>query len=50
MKLLCIIFGHNPVNVDTKRFTATCSHCGSKLQVCYDMFYGHTLVEGVLKG
>jgi len=43
-KVLCTILGHNPIKIDTENFEATCSECGVKLEVSYDMSYGDTIV------
>lgn len=49
MKLSCKLFGHKPININTRNFTAECAKCGSILRVSYDMMYGNTIVCYVLR-
>jgi hypothetical protein len=41
-KMVCILFGHRFINLDTDRFTADCKRCKRKYEVSYDMAYGET--------
>lgn len=45
-KLICKIFGHKIVGLNTKRFFANCGRCFKGLKVSYDMSYGETVVVG----
>lgn len=44
--IICKLFGHKVVGLQTKRFFARCSRCNLGLKVTYDMTYGDTLVTG----
>lgn len=46
MRIICYLFGHKPIGIDTKRSFARCDRCGLALKVSYDMSYGDTIVEG----
>lgn len=44
--LICNIFGHRIVRLNTKRMFAWCDRCDKGLKVSYDMAYGETIVTG----
>jgi hypothetical protein len=44
LNLICKVLGHQPTCVDRKKLTASCSRCGTGLEVTYDMCYGETVV------
>lgn len=46
MKIICKLFGHKIVGLNTKRCFASCSRCHKGLKVSYDMAYGQDLVIG----
>lgn len=48
-KLLCRLFGHRVNSLDVNSRTACCSRCNATLLVSYDMAYGGTVVEGILR-
>lgn len=49
MNILCKLLWHIPIEIDYENRTAKCKRCGKKLQVCYDMCYGETVVEGIIE-
>ena len=44
--LLCKLFGHKVVGLNTRRFFAWCDRCNKGLKCSYDMSYGDTLIVG----
>lgn len=44
--LICKLFGHKIVRLNTKRMFAWCDRCDKGLKVSYDMTYGETIVTG----
>lgn len=44
--LICKLFGHKIVRLNTKRMFAWCDRCDKGLKVSYDMTYSETIVTG----
>ena len=39
---ICVVLGHDFIDLDTKKMTAKCKRCEYKFEVSYDMSYGET--------
>ena len=47
-KMVCEVFGHRIINIDTFAREARCKRCGAKINISYDMTTGDTIQEGEL--